>query len=585
MYRLGWVLLFLFLLAGCAAPPPLETPPATAASPTAPATTAITPTQLPASPTPDNSLLSPEMLPTPAPASQVNPAEVLGVDLDRPVEDQIIYARADGAVILHDLASGDEQELLGAEHFVSDQEPGMHYFLVPILAPAAISPDGRWLLQPTRRQGTWLVAMDGSQQRQINKYPIAATWAPDSRRITYTNSGIQRHPPHPNAIFVQDVVAGEAPQVLAELPSRPMYAYWSPGCPEDSYASGSSCGRHIASITCSDSELKVCTVWMVDVSLGDARAACQFSTRFRDSAFREYAWDETGFDFWLLSKNRTCTISGDTLPLSRAFDFINNVISPDQRLWAFYDPDAVYLPNMKEPLSIRNAQTAAGVFYQARNRHLRWWTQDGAHLVVVMGPEVGHNIFLLNPATSELTPIADNVTFLGVVSHLRRQGVLTTNLATGYRMLPDAGPAADWPAFYLPELKMTVRVPAGWRVQQAGRGRYVISNFALDRAVGVIRLSPQTMEIVIQRGYGRSTHIDPDAWLDTVKVTQQGETLEELTLAGHPAVRIIDKTRPFSEVIGTFNENYTVTITRSSLNPTYDAIFQQILNSIRWDVN
>jgi len=191
------------------------------------------------------------MLPTSAPASQVEPAEVLGIDLNGPVDDALIFARSDGSVILHDLASGNELELLGAGHYALDSAESEGYFLTPLIYPPAVSPDGRWLLLPTPANGSWLVAIDGSEQRQISEHPLAATWAPDSRRIAYTDFGNQPHPPHPNAILVQDVVAGEAPQVLAELPARAMYAFWSPGCPADSYASGSSCGRHIVSLTCS----------------------------------------------------------------------------------------------------------------------------------------------------------------------------------------------------------------------------------------------------------------------------------------------------------------------------------------------
>ena len=582
--RLIGIIFLWLLLAGCASIPP-ELPPTPLPTQTVVpgATRHSSPTAIP-SPTPAPRLPTP--LPSPAPAAQVDPAAVLGIQPDTPPEDAVLYARADGAIIRHNLADGSDLVILPPDAYELDPAASEGYFLVPILYPPAASPDGRWLLVPTQTQGTWLAALDGSYHRQISEHAIAATWSPDSQHITYTNFANQEYPPHPKAVYVQDVVAGEAPHILTELPARAMYAYWSPGCPSDSYGSGSSCGRHIASLTCQGDNPVTCTVWLIDVRSGDAEDICKFTPLARDSVPWEYAWDETGFDFWLLGQHRTCTILGETLPLSRAFNLIHNVISPDRTLWAFYDPATPALPNMDSALIIRNAHTAAGVFYRSyHNMHRLWWTEDGRHLVVVMGQEVGHDIFLLAPATGERSPIARDATFLGVLSHLKHQGVAPGGWMASYQMLPEAGSEADWPTFYLPELKMTLRAPEGWRVQQVGRGRYVIANFALDRAVGGIRLSPPAMEIVLQREYGRRIPMDAKAWLEMTRTTlPPNKTLEkEMRLAGRPAVRILDIRNPLSESIKTFNENYTVTITRTPLNPEQDKIFQQILASIRWE--
>ena len=560
--RLGWVFL-LILLAGCAFVPP----------------------DLPA-PTPVISVFTPApplALPTPAPASQADIAVVLGIEPGTPIDDQVIYARADGSVIFHDLASGSERELLGAGRYVLDPKADEGYFLTPLLYPPAISPDGRWLLLSTQTGGSWLAAMDGSEQRQIDEHPLAATWAPDSLRIAYTNFANQPQPPNPDAIFVRNVVENDMPRILAELSSRAMYAFWSPGC-ADGHASGSSCGRHIASITCSGSDAPICTVWLADVNSGEAQPICRFTARSLESTPQGFAWATDGFLFWTLEGRRACTILGDVMPLSRAFDLHWNVPSPDGVLWVNYAP----LAGREGALTLRNAETGAGVFFSDFSSMPRpHWTADSRHLVVVSGDAPKQDVVLLDAASGELTPIARDVTFLGVFSQLRQRGVLPANMSGAHRGLPEAGPATDWPRYHLPELGLTVQAPAGWRVQQVGRGRYVIANFAFDQTVGVIPLLSDNFEVVISRTYGRGAPItDADNWLHIQKETQSwGRVVEEVTLAGQPAVLVIDAAYLLSESYRTFHGNYEIIIERAPLNSAYDAIFRQILNSIQWDVN
>ncbi len=580
--RLTLFLTLALLLAACSAIPadlPASPPPISDQTPMPPVFPSPTPE--PVSPA---EALTPVPLPTPAFAEQDDPAAVLGIQANTPPEDAILYARADGAVVLHRLADGSEKELLRPGRYLTSLDAGEGAFLVPMIFPPAASPDGRWLLIATPGQGVWLVATDGSVHRRIAEAPIAATWAPDSRRITFTQ--VNASPPaNWRAIYVQDVVDGGEPRVLTELPDRAMIAYWSPGCPTDTNASDASCGRHIASITCQGNDDVVCAVWIIDVNSGGARDVCRFTPSASDSVPFEYAWGASGSDFLVWSAHRACPLDGEMLPLSQAFDHIHNVISPDGQLWAFFDPGTAALPGKEDALIIRNAYSAAGVFYTGfHNMHRMWWTQDGRHLVITMGPP-GENqtIFLLDPAAGSLTPVARNAVFLGVLSHLKRQGVASPAWFASHRLLPDPGPVEDWTTYRLPELKMILRAPATWRVQQVGRGRYVIANFALERAAGGVRLTPDLFEMVIQRSYGRGAPINPEQWLEAAKVTAPpGREQQVITLAGRPATHSIDKAFPLSETFSTFYENFTVTITRSSLNPDYDTIFQQILNTIQF---
>ncbi len=64
-----------------------------------------------------------------------------------------------------------------------------------------------------------------------------------------------------------------------------------------------------------------------------------------------------------------------------------------------------------------------------------------------------------------------------------------------------------------------------------------------------------------------------------------GRVVGEVTLAGQPAVHIVNVAYPVSESYRTFWENDEIIIESASLNSASNAIFRQILNSIQWDVN
>lgn len=518
--------------------------------------------------------------PAPAPAAQVNAADVLGFTPIAQPGDGILYARADGSVILHDLITGDEQTLLGAESYVLDPAAGEGYFLLPISYPVTASPDGQWLIIPTQWQGTWLVAADGGQPRKIADHPLAVTWAPDNLHFAYIdNRG--PHPAAPNTIFEMTTLRDSVAKALAELPGKVFYPVWSPGCPEAPSAPGRDCGRHLAASAYTDNPTPTLTIWLIDAATGKRRELCRYAPPGREIAPSDYLWSMTGDALWAMPGERVCPLDGGPArPLSRERLSRWDALSPNRMLMAAVES------NDHAAITVRRTDSGAGVVYSGKwsNIHVPvTWLGDSENLVVVMGQEQGHDIFILQLFDGKLTPIAQNATFLGVMSQLRQRNAFRADGSENAVMLPPAGPETTWQPYHLPETKMTLRVPAGWRVQQVDRDRYVIANFTMTRQAGLFPLPPDALEIVISRTYGRGRDIEPGVWLRQSQETLAfGHDVEKTTLAGRPALHVMASLEPLRESWRTVQNNYEIIIERAPLNPAFDAVFHQILDSIQW---
>ncbi len=525
----------------------------------------------------------PPALPTPLPAAETSPDRVLGItridmtsgqiiSTRKAASDQVLYARGDGSVILHDLDDGGETELLGPENYTLDAAAGEGYFLLPLIFPAKASPDGQWLIIPTQSQGTWLVASDGSVRRRISEHPLAFTWAPDSRRIAATHNWGQQRPRQPNAIFVQNVVEDEEERLLAELPAQVNALRWSPD------------SRHLAAITYSDNPAPQLVTWLVDTVSGEFEELCRYAAPGREGGGNDYRWSPQGDAFWTLPGWRICPTDGSApWPLSRAFTPGTATLSPDHQFAAFVDDsDPKRLPSV----TVRRSDGGSGVTYTkglSAPLHRPAWTADSQHLVVVMGPEQGQKIVVLDVNTGELTPVAADAIFLGVMSQLRRSDIVQEDISDDMMMLAEAGPVETWQPYHLPDLGITLRAPGEWRVTRVDRGRYVIANFAMARNWGLTPLPPDALEIIIHRAYGGGEEINPGNWLRTQKQSLAfGHRVEKRTLAGRAALRVIDQVQPLSETWLTVKDNFEIIIERAPLDPATDMIFRQILDSIHW---
>jgi len=506
---------------------------------------------------------------TPTPLPQSRPPD----DRQARPPGKILYARADGSVFLQDLITGQELELLGPESYRLDSSAGEGYFLLPMLYPITASPNEQWLIIPTQRHGTWLVAADGSQRRQISEHPLATSWAPDSRHITYTHNWGQQHPDDPNVIFVQDVVGGGAEQRLAELPAQVSFPLWSPACMDD--APARDCGRHIVASTHHSDRT---TLWLVDAGTGAYEELCRYTPRGTESVYGQYLWSQQGDAVWSLGGWRVCPVDDrPPLPISRTVRPGPSSTSPDQKYGASVEGGSTILVYPREGC----VGTAFDEGLHNVHSPLTWL--DNENLLVVMGPEQGHDIYIMHLFDGKLTPVARNVTFLGELSHLRQLQVLpnVTDSELELEILP-AGPEDTWQTRNLPEMNLTLRVPAGWRLDGTGRGRYVISNVRAQS--GMFALPPEALEIVISRTYGNGLDINPGTWL---RQSQQslafGHKVERTTLAGRPALHVIDKVEPLWESWHTVKDNYEIIIERAPLNSDLDAIFQQMLASIQFE--
>jgi len=573
MRRFGWVVLLLILLTGCTvAPPALPT-----ASPE------LTPVATGVVTAPANSLLSPEMLPTPAPASQVNPAEVLGIRPLTQAADKILYARADGAVILHDLIDGSESELLGSEQYTLDPAAGEGYFLFPMRYPVAVSPDSAdsWLVIPTQSQGTWLTSADGRIRRRIFERPLAVTWSPDSRRIAYTHNWGQEHPRDPNVIFVRDVVHDKPERRLAALPAPVKNIVWAPDCLISDRSQWPACRQRLAATTYGDAPAPHLNTWLVNASTGAYRELCRYSAPGRDAGSAEYLWAVDAGALWALPGWRVCPIDGTPQPLSRALTpGRSDALSPGRHLTAKIDADA-------NAIIVRRTDIRVGVRYSQGLHDVRQvqWLDDVNYLAVIMGSGQSQTIAILDLSAGKLTPVAQNVLFLGVMSQLRQRHVAWMDASQDAGEPSPADPD-DWLIYRFAKMHIMLQAPATWRVQVIGAhnaGRIVIANFDLKRQAGLLPLQPDQMEIVISRAPAPVK----SGWIRMQRnVNALDSDVEVIEMNGRPAVRIKKRIAPLSEEIRIqINDHDELHITRSPLTPAYDAVFQQILNSIRWGVN
>jgi hypothetical protein len=216
--------------------------------------------------------------------------------------DTLLFARTNGDLVLYDLNLGQEQLLIPGRYGPGNSE---FQWFAAVDTPVRLSPDGRWLLVPTADQGTWLVAVDGSTQRQLSPERLSATWAPDSRRIVFSSQQGPVERPQDKELYVQDVVGGDAPRLLARLPDPVAYPTWSPGCDSAVQDEKRSCGRHVFTISsCGDQpDGYTCAVWLIDVENGQTKVLGQYAPPASEVSPTNFVWSPQEDEIWVTAAN------------------------------------------------------------------------------------------------------------------------------------------------------------------------------------------------------------------------------------------------------------------------------------------
>lgn len=516
---------------------------------------------------------------TPIPASVQNPAEVLDIHPSPPASDQVVLARPDGSLVLHSLADGSEQTLLEADLYKLSGEGA---FLGPLIWPVRGSPDGRWLLIPTPLDGTWLVSTDGTSKRQINEQRIQVTWAPDSRRVAFTDAGGQQHRANPNAIFVQDIVGGGEPEPLAELPHPVLYPIWSGGCDTKGEGDNADCDEKIATILCEGGY--VCSVWLIDVMSGELRELGRFFMPGMGTTPSLISWSSAGDEIWVLDK--AFPVDGEKRPLLTTCGHLCGELSPDGKLRAWMEqthyPDGDYGPR----LIIARTDTNASVVYEPQfNQGRPLWTSDSQRLLLKEYTGPRENLWMIDPAVGQAELVAEDVHFLGTLAELQHRST-EVGMQGAIRTLPPPDDLSTWNTYELSELGINVRIPVQWRIEFVDLGyygRFIIANFDSANGRTAASLASDHLEITLQRISASDSQTDFAVWLSKTKSQESYRMkVEKSTVAGRKAARLVELVSPVREQFRVPLGEYELWIGRQPLDSAQDEIFWQILDSIAW---
>jgi hypothetical protein len=471
-----------------------------------------------------------------------------------------VYARQDGAVILHSLADAKEQVLL---------DPGTYdisgdNFLIPILWPARRSPDGQWLLVPTPHRGTWLVSLEGQVQRQVSGR-LSFTWAPDSCRIAYQMRG---------EIYVQDIVAGTEPELLAQLADKELYyPTWSPG--------------GVAAYSC---EIGVCTAWLFDVSSGAVRELGRFAPLPMMAVPGMIQWSPDGTAVLVQSRQGTLVfpIQGSgPLPLTSTWQDRRGTLSPDGMLEAWAEPGSD--PGAGSRLAVARVGTDRQVTYDLAFEQIEqvFWTSDGRRLLV-RDYDGMQRLWAVDPAAGETLLVAERILSLGTPGQLLQRSTEVGAPAVTLHALPDAGGPSDWRTYGVAGWPVCLRVPSTWRAEtiRNPHTREVlevrVANFAFARGEGVAALTDDHLELSF--AYHERASGGPGPSLGQMKDAESTyATVESATLDDRQAIRIRPHVSPVSEEMRVQLDGGQLWITYKPLSSTHRAVLDRILAQIDLD--
>lgn len=504
------------------------------------------------------------VLPTVTPTCTISPQKMLGILPSTPSTDSVIYARQDGAVVLHTLVDAQERVLLesGTYDVTGDN------FLIAIGFPTRLSPNGQWLLVPTPERGTWLVSMDGQTRRQFSGQK-SFTWAPDSRRIVFQVEG---------AIYVQDVVTGTEPELIAQIPGDKLfYPTWSPG--------GDS-AEFVAAFSCEDS---VCTAWLIDVSTRYVRELGQFVALPMMAVPDMIGWTADGAAVLIQTRQGTLAFpiqGGGPRPLASAWQNRRGTLSPGGVLeaWTEITSDS----DFPSRLMVARAGTEQQVTYNLAFEQIEKlnWTNDGQRLLIQ--DYVGwQRLWAVDPAIGEPTLIANHILLLGTPDQLRQ---LSTEVSTLVVPLPRTSDPSNWPAYGVPGWSACLHLPPAWRVESRSNSRtgeiwqITAANFEFAEQEGIAALTEDHIEVSFV--YNKRPSNGQELPLDRVKeMERRYAAVESSTLGGYPAIRIRPLVSPVSEELRVQLDGGQLWITYKPLSSTHQAVLDQILKHIDFDLD
>ncbi|MBN1180301.1 MAG: hypothetical protein JXD18_13900, partial [Anaerolineae bacterium] len=479
----------------------------------------------------------PTKSPIPLASPTASPSEVLEITPSPPSTDTVLLAREDGALVLKPLSGEPERVLLDPGRY-----PVFDAFLIPIGWPVRLSPDGEWLLVPTPKEGTWLVALDGETRRQVAPELLAATWVPDSRHIVFRGELGPETRERDYEIYVQDVVGEGEPRLLARLPEKVSYPTWSPGCGD----------IHDSRIAVLSSDSFTSTVWLLDAVSGEQRALGQFSPQPMMGTPDMLRWSPECDAVWVSAYfgPRAFPVDGSgPRPLVSAGQ--ESHLSPDGTLRVATESLS---SERHARLVVARVDGSASVTYTTilEQPEKIQWTADGRRILVASYTANAYTLWALDPAVGEPEIVAENITFLGTLDTLRRKSTEAADHAAILRALPDPGPPSTWNVHDLPQLGIRLSVPPAWRFEVQGSDDYwtiVLANFDFEGPQGNTALGEEHLEIEIVRFFRAST-TDAAAWLArTVQQEQHYARVEPATVGDSPAAWIRPLVAPVSEQV------------------------------------
>jgi hypothetical protein len=532
-------------------------------------------TRLPTATPTSTPLLSPPMSPqsasTPTPTLPL--AEVLGIAPSPPSTATVLLAREDGALVLHSLADGQQRVLL---------DPGLYdvsgdAFLIPLLWPVRLSPNGQWLLVPTPNDGTWLVSLDGKTQRQVNPERLTATWAPDSHRIAFRGEiGPERHE-QDKEIYIQDIVREGQTRLLARLPQCASYPTWSPDC-------GGSSGSQVTAFSCETGEVYACTVWLIDTESGQVHALGQFAPQPMMGTPRMIRWsphcDEVRVSASFGARAFPVDGSGPR-PLASAYQPDPRTVSPSGTLRAW----AQQIPGENRwRLIVARTDSDASVTYDTAFEQVEGgvrWTSDGWRVLINSYTGEEWTLWMVDPAVGQPELVAEKINFLGTLDELRHSSTEIGAPQATLRPLPRPGHPSTWIAHDLPGLGVRLRVPAEWHFEVWGSGiTQTVTLASFEKDSGSASLGNDQIEITFDY-LPRPPADDFTAWLSqTIEMELNQVTVEAIRLAGCLAARVRAIVSPVGEEVRVPLDEGELRITHRPISSTYDTVFEQVIGSL-----
>ena len=498
---------------------------------------------------------------SPTPTPTLPSGALLDVEPSPPSTDALLLIRQDGAMVLHDLQESRERVLLDPGTYdLSGKHVDALVFLRPLMR---LSPDGRWFLVPTPDRGTWLVSLDGAPSRQISEDGLIATWAPDSRRIVFTRFGGQVESERDKEVYVQDVVEGREPRLLARLPDRAVHSAWSPGCDDED--ARRDCGRSVAVTSCQRAAPYACTAWLVDVASAEVRKLGQFANPRMGIGPSDFTWSAEGNEFRASSYHGRVAFPVDGGNPRPVVDIGRCEPSTDVELPC---PDGTRSPDGAlcarwEPIPGRDTSSRLVVEDASGERfHLDFptsraeWTGDGRRILVeAYTSEAEASLWTVDPANGERRLIAEHLQrYLYSLQTMPRRSTEVDPPGPLLRTLPAPGDPSAWVVHELSDWRVSVHVPPEWRLetQEAARTgevwRVTIASF--DGECGPASLGDEHVEISLTYTPLRDMPPDPVFWLAGIERQSPDRFVVERTeVGGRPAARVRDAVSPVSQEI------------------------------------